>query len=50
MGEAIQRVTVRVKKEYANELKKIAIDEDTNVSEILRKCIKRTVEKRSLNE
>ena len=31
MGDEIQRLTVRVKKEDAIEFKKIALDNDTNV-------------------
>ena len=48
MGADIQRLTVRVKKEDAIEFKKIALDNETNVSEILRTYIERTVERGNL--
>jgi hypothetical protein len=48
MGAEVQRLTVRVKKEDAVKLKKIAIDNDTNVSEILRSYVEKTVKRGSL--
>lgn len=50
MGAEVQRLTVRVKKEDAIEFKKIALDNDTNVSEILRAYVEKTVKKGSLIE
>ena len=50
MGENVKRVTVLVDENDANNLKKLAFKNNTNMSEILRTCIKKTTKREVLVE